>query len=83
MHKDTALLVSAVQDMGTQMASAIRYLGSIDSPQATNNTDVSKLQDRLSLLEKQGEEERKQGRRQEDMLNRTFGEVSPLGKSKE
>lgn len=74
--------MSAVQDMGSQMSSAIRYLGSNNSPETTNNTNVSKLQDRLCSLEKQGEEQREQGKRQEEMLNRIFGELSRLGQSK-
>ncbi|RPB02764.1 hypothetical protein L873DRAFT_1841620 [Choiromyces venosus 120613-1] len=76
MHKDTALLVSAVQDMGTQMAGAIRYLGSNNSSDTTNNTDVTRLQDHLCSLEKQGEEQKEQGRWEEDMLNKAFGELS-------
>jgi len=83
IHKDTALLVSAVQDMGTQMSSAIRYLGSNNSPETTNNANISKLQDRLCSLEKQGEEQREQGKRQEDILNIIFGELSRLGQSKD
>ena len=83
IHKDTALLVSAVQDIGTQMAGAIWYLGSNNPSDTTNNTDVTKLQDRLGSVEKQGEEQKEQGRRQEDMLNKIFGELSRLGQSKD
>lgn len=40
------------------MAGTIRYLGSNNSSDITNNTDVTKLQDRLGSLEKQGEEQK-------------------------
>ncbi|PUU74583.1 hypothetical protein B9Z19DRAFT_1110564 [Tuber borchii] len=53
IHKNTALLVSAVQDMGTQMAGTIRYLGSNSTSESMNDTNVIKLEDRLSSLEKQ------------------------------
>ncbi|PUU77876.1 hypothetical protein B9Z19DRAFT_1127655 [Tuber borchii] len=77
IHKDTALLVSAVQDMGTQMAGAIRYLGSNSASESTNDTNVIKLEDRLSLLEKQGEEQKEQGRRQEDINYLNSNILSP------
>ncbi|PUU79610.1 hypothetical protein B9Z19DRAFT_1064131 [Tuber borchii] len=63
IYKDTALIVSAVQDMGTEMAGAIRYLGSNSSSESTNETNVTKLEDRLSSSEKQREEQKEQGRR--------------------
>ena len=60
-----------------------RHLGSSNSSDSTRNTNVTKLEDRLGSLEKQGEEQKEQGRRQEDMLNKIFGELSRLGQSKD
>ncbi|KAG0128865.1 hypothetical protein HOY82DRAFT_541146 [Tuber indicum] len=78
-HDDTVLLVSAVQDMSTQMAGAIRGLTSANSSEDMVNTNVHEFQDQLIALEKQGEEQKGQGRRQEELLNKIFGELSRLG----